>query len=601
MDKNKRIKNEETVKSQLIDVKTEVKDGVFIFTNKMPIAEFAQKIGINPNDIIKKFLMQGKPYTLNRVLEEEEIAELCLDYNLDFKKEESVNVGNFLNKVKFDDNEKDLRKKPPVVTVMGHVDHGKTTLIDYIRKTKVAQSESSGITQHTGAYQVNHKGNKITFIDTPGHEVFTEMRQRGAKITDVIILVVAADDGVMPQTKEAIQHAKEANVPLIVFVNKMDKPTKNVEKIKYELLENEVVLEEYNGDVPVAYGSAKTGQGIDELLEAIILMTDLLDLKANPMRYPSGTVIESKVDKGIGTVATVIIENGTMFKGDFIVAGSSYGRVKSMIDATGARLESAGPSTPVIISGLNTVPLAGDRFIGFEDEKFAKKLAQEKSQIDKNQELFLKSSNVATNDDKKIINIIIRSDVHGTAEALKTSIDGMSNDDAKIRVILANAGQVSNSDLLLAQTSNAIIVNFNIKPNANIRQSAKTQGIKMIYDNVVFNIVEEMKKLLDAEKTIVYEERKIGTAHVIKVFTYSKVGTIAGALVDEGVVRAGAKVKVFRKGKMIHKGVIETLKRELNDAKEVEKGKDFGTHIKDFNDIKEDDVFEFLEDFPVNK
>ncbi|MGY5139181.1 translation initiation factor IF-2 [Mycoplasmopsis gallinarum] len=601
MDKNKRIKNEETVKSQLIDVKTEVKDGVFIFTNKMPIAEFAQKIGINPNDIIKKFLMQGKPYTLNRVLEEEEIAELCLDYNLDFKKEESVNVGNFLNKVKFDDNEKDLRKKPPVVTVMGHVDHGKTTLIDYIRKTKVAQSESSGITQHTGAYQVNHKGNKITFIDTPGHEVFTEMRQRGAKITDVIILVVAADDGVMPQTKEAIQHAKEANVPLIVFVNKMDKPTKNVEKIKYELLENEVVLEEYNGDVPVAYGSAKTGQGIDELLEAIILMTDLLDLKANPMRYPSGTVIESKVDKGIGTVATVIIENGTMFKGDFIVAGSSYGRVKSMIDATGTRLESAGPSTPVIISGLNTVPLAGDRFIGFEDEKFAKKLAQEKSQIDKNQELFLKSSNVAANDDKKIINIIIRSDVHGTAEALKTSIDGMSNDDAKIRVILANAGQVSNSDLLLAQTSNAIIVNFNIKPSANIRQSAKTQGIKMIYDNVVFNIVEEMKKLLDAEKTIVYEERKIGTAHVIKVFTYSKVGTIAGALVDEGVVRAGAKVKVFRKGKMIHKGVIETLKRELNDAKEVEKGKDFGTHIKDFNDIKEDDVFEFLEDFPVNK
>lgn len=601
MDKNKRIKNEETVKSQLIDVKTEVKDGVFIFTNKMPIAEFAQKIGINPNDIIKKFLMQGKPYTLNRVLEEEEIAELCLDYNLDFKKEESVNIGNFLNKVKFDDNEKDLRKKPPVVTVMGHVDHGKTTLIDYIRKTKVAQSESSGITQHTGAYQVNHKGNKITFIDTPGHEVFTEMRQRGAKITDVIILVVAADDGVMPQTKEAIQHAKEANVPLIVFVNKMDKPTKNVEKIKYELLENEVVLEEYNGDVPVAYGSAKTGQGIDELLEAIILMTDLLDLKANPMRYPSGTVIESKVDKGIGTVATVIIENGTMFKGDFIVAGSSYGRVKSMIDATGTRLESAGPSTPVIISGLNTVPLAGDRFIGFEDEKFAKKLAQEKSQIDKNQELFLKSSNVATNDDKKIINIIIRSDVHGTAEALKTSIDGMSNDDAKIRVILANAGQVSNSDLLLAQTSNAIIVNFNIKPNANIRQSAKTQGIKMIYDNVVFNIVEEMKKLLDAEKTIVYEERKIGTAHVIKVFTYSKVGTIAGALVDEGVVRTGAKVKVFRKGKMIHKGVIETLKRELNDAKEVEKGKDFGTHIKDFNDIKEDDVFEFLEDFPVNK
>lgn len=601
MSKIKRLSNTEEVKAQLSNTKTEIKEGVFIFTNKMPLGEFAAKIKINPNELIKYFLLKGKMYTINQVIEEEEIAEVCVEKGLDFKKEENVDAGNFLNAVKFEDDEKLLTKRPPVITIMGHVDHGKTTLIDYIRKTKVALTESSGITQHTGAYQAEHKNNKITFIDTPGHEAFSEMRSRGAKITDLIVLVVAADDGVMPQTKEAINLAKETNAPLIVFVNKMDKPTKNLERIKLELSSNDLVIEEFGGDTAVVYGSAKTGQGIEELLEQIILTTDIMDLKANPNRYPVGTVIESKIDRGVGTVATLIVETGTLMKGDFIVAGSSYGRVKALISSSNGQLiEKATPGMPVIVTGLNIPPLAGDRFIGFEDEKFAKKLAQEKAQIDKNRELFNKSSNLtAVDDSRKFINIIIRSDVQGTAEALKTSIDGMSNDDAVVKVIAAQAGEVSNNDLLLAQASNALIINFNNKPSANIKQMAKQNKIKLAYYNVVFKAMEDIQALLDAERSVVYEDRKIGSAIVIKLFKYSKVGTIAGCMVEEGLVKANAKVKVIRKKKVVHEGVIETLKRELNDVKEVEVGKDFGTHIRKFNDVLVDDILEFYESVAV--
>ncbi|WP_027120731.1 translation initiation factor IF-2 [Mycoplasmopsis lipofaciens] len=599
MPKKNRVSNVEAIKTQLIDVKTEIKNGVFVFTNKMPLGEFAQKININPNELIKKFMLKGKMYQINHVLDEEEIAEICVENNLDFKKEQSIDAANFLNNVVFEDDPKLLVSRPPVITIMGHVDHGKTTLIDYIRKTKVALSESSGITQHIGAYQALHKGNKITFIDTPGHEVFTEMRSRGAKITDIVILVVAADDGVMPQTKEAIEHAKQAETPIIVFVNKMDKQSKDVEKIKRELSENDVIIEEYGGDTPVVYGSAKTGQGIEELLEAITLLSSLMDLKANRRRQPLGTVIESRIDKGVGVVSTLIVENGSLYKGDFIVAGSSYGRIKSLHDAVGNEMAHAHPGTPVVVSGLNVAPLAGDKFVGMEDEKFAKKIAQEKAMMDKTRELSLRTNSSISEDGKKVLNIIIRSDVQGTAEAIKSSIHGMNNDEAIIKVIGAQAGQVSNADLLLAQTANALIINFNIKPAPSIKQSAKQQGVKMIYYKVVFDVTKDMQSLLDGEKTTVYEERKIGSAHIIKLFTYSKVGTIAGCMMDEGVVKSNCKVKVFRGRKMIHQGQIDSLKREMNDAKEVEKGKDFGTHIKKFNDIREDDILEFFEDVPV--
>ncbi|WP_029608545.1 translation initiation factor IF-2 [Mycoplasma simbae] len=599
MSKKNRLSNQKDVESQLKNIKTEVKNGVFIFTNSMPLGEFANKIGVNANDLIKSFMMKGKMYQINHILEEEEIAEVCLEKGLDFKKEQNIDASNFLNRVELVDDESMLSKRPPVITIMGHVDHGKTTLLDYIRKSKVAETESSGITQHVGAYQVINEKGTITFIDTPGHEVFTEMRSRGAQVTDIVILVVAADDGVMPQTKEAIQHTKAANAPMIVFVNKMDKQIKDTERVKRELSENDVIVEEYGGDVPIIYGSAKTGAGVDLLLDTIIALSDLMDLKANKNRYPAGIVLESRADKGVGVVSTLIIANGTLFKGDFVVAGSSFGRIKSLKTTSGKPIDQATPGMPVVVSGLNTSPLAGDRFISFEDEKYAKKIALEKQQMDKKQDLFNRSQNATDEEGKKVLNVIIRSDVQGTAEALKSSLDGMSNDEAVIKVIGAQSGQVTNSDLLLAQTSDTVIITFRIKASANIKQSAKQAGVKIAYYDVVYAVIEDMQAWLDGEKAVVYEEKKIGSGHVIKTFFFSKVGTIAGTMMDEGVVKAGCKVKIFRNRKLIHEGVIDTLKRDINDVKEVEKGKDFGMTIKKFNDIKADDIVEFFEDVAV--
>ncbi|VEU58526.1 translation initiation factor IF-2 [Mycoplasmopsis gallinacea] len=596
--KNTRISNVQDVKEQLSTTKTELKDGVFTFTGKLSISDFAEKTKINANEIIKKFFLKGQMYTLNQILEEEEIAELCLEYGFDFKKETNVDGTNFLDELVIIDDEKNLVKRAPIITVMGHVDHGKTTLIDKIRNSNIVASESSGITQHTGAYQIKHKGNKITFIDTPGHEAFTMMRARGAKVTDIVILVVAADDGVMPQTKEAISHAKAANVPIIVFVNKMDKPNKDLDRIKGELAENEVVIEEYGGDTQIVYGSALKGEGLNELFDSIMLLSELLDLKANPSRYPIGTVIESKIDRGVGSVSTIIVENGTLMKGDFLLAGSKYGRVRSIQDSYGNTLEKVEPGAPARISGLNYAPNAGDRFIGMSDEKLAKRLASQKEQFDKINSMNSRAN--MNNSGKKVINVIIKSDVHGTSEAIKGQIHGLENDEAMVNVISAAAGDVNGSDLLLAQASNAVIFAFNLKLQPAIKQNALNQGVQLIAHDVIYKIVDDIQTMLDGEKAPVYEERKIGEAHIIKVFFYSKVGKIAGCLQDTGVVKAGSKVKVYRKGKMIHEGVLDSLKRELNDAKEVVKGKDFGCHIKGFNDIEEDDLLEFYEDVRVN-
>ncbi|UUD36302.1 translation initiation factor IF-2 [Mycoplasmopsis citelli] len=599
MSKKHRISNVNDVKEQLVTTKTELKNGVFTFTGRMTIADFSQKVNKNANDIIKRFFMQGKARTLNYILEEEEIAELCVEYGFDFSKETNVDATNFLDEVSFIDKEEDLIKRAPIITVMGHVDHGKTTLIDKIRNSNIAGFENSGITQHTGAYQIEHKGNKITFIDTPGHEAFTHMRARGAKVTDIVILVVAADDGVMPQTKEAISHAKAAKVPIIVFVNKMDKPNKDLDRLKGELAENDVVVEEYGGDTQIVYGSALNGQGLDDLFDQIMLLTEILDLKANPKRYPIGTVIESRVDKGVGAVSTIIVENGTLYKGDFIVAGSKYGRIRMLLDSHKQPTDKVEPGAPAIVSGLNYAPDAGDKFIGLNDEKFAKKLAEQKAAHDKLSALSSRA-NQESLDGKKVFNVIIKSDVHGTSEAIKSQINNLENDEAVIRVISAGAGNVNGSDLLLAKASNAIIFVFNLKPAQPIKQSAANQDITLISHDVIYKIIEDCQGLLDAEKTPVYEEQKIGEAHIIKVFFYSKVGKIAGCIQDSGLVKAQSKVKVYRKGKLIHEGVLESLKRELNDVKEVLKGKDFGCHIKDFNDIEEDDVLEFFEDVRVN-
>ncbi|MBN4084281.1 MULTISPECIES: translation initiation factor IF-2 [unclassified Mycoplasma] len=598
--KTQRISNVNDIKQQLQTTKTEIKDGKFIFTGKMSISDFSEVTKINSNEIIKKFFMAGKMYNLNHILDEEEIAELCLENNLDFQKETNIDGSNFLDEVNFEDKEEDLINRSPIIAVMGHVDHGKTTLIDKIRNTNVVETESSGITQHTGAYQIKHKDKKITFLDTPGHEAFTKMRARGAKVTDIIILVVAADDGVMPQTVEAITHAKAANVPLIVFVNKMDKPNKDLDRLKGELAEHEVIVPEYGGDVQIVYGSALKGEGLIDLFDEITLLTELLDLKANPKRYPIGTVIESKIDKGAGAVSTVIVENGTLYKGDFIVAGSKYGRIRKITNANGLEIERIEPGQPGVITGLNYAPDAGDKFIGFNDEKFAKKLANEKAFADKMDLLHHKNVEAINAEGKKVINVIIKSDVHGTSEAIKGQLSNMENEEATIKVIAASAGHVSGSDLLLAQASNAIIFVFNLKTPSTIKQNAAAQNITIIEHSVIYKILEDCQAMLDGEKAPIYEERKTGEAHIIKVFFYSKVGKIAGAMMDTGLVKEKSKVKVYRKGKLIHEGVIDSLRRELNDTKEVVKGKDFGTHIKNYNDIEEDDVLEFYEDVRIN-
>ncbi|MBN4083416.1 translation initiation factor IF-2 [Mycoplasma sp. CSL10137] len=598
--KTQRISNVNDIKQQLQTTKTEIKDGKFIFTGKMSISDFSEVTKINSNEIIKKFFMAGKMYNLNHILDEEEIAELCLENNLDFQKETNIDGSNFLDEVNFEDKEEDLINRSPIIAVMGHVDHGKTTLIDKIRNTNVVKTESSGITQHTGAYQIKHKDKKITFLDTPGHEAFTKMRARGAKVTDIIILVVAADDGVMPQTVEAITHAKAANVPLIVFVNKMDKPNKDLDRLKGELAEHEVIVPEYGGDVQIVYGSALKGEGLIDLFDEITLLTELLDLKANPKRYPIGTVIESKIDKGAGAVSTVIVENGTLYKGDFIVAGSKYGRIRKITNANGLEIERIEPGQPGVITGLNYAPDAGDKFIGFNDEKFAKKLANEKAFADKMDLLHHKNVEAINAEGKKVINVIIKSDVHGTSEAIKGQLSNMENEEATIKVIAASAGHVSGSDLLLAQASNAIIFVFNLKTPSTIKQNAAAQNITIIEHSVIYKILEDCQAMLDGEKAPIYEERKTGEAHIIKVFFYSKVGKIAGAMMDTGLVKEKSKVKVYRKGKLIHEGVIDSLRRELNDTKEVVKGKDFGTHIKNYNDIEEDDVLEFYEDVRIN-
>lgn len=597
---NKRISNDDEIKNQLVDVKVELKDGVFIFTGPMSIADFAKRINKSASEILTNLFKKGAMYTLNSILSEEEIAEICFDYGFDFKKEIEMNESNFMDYFEIQDDEKDLEPRPPIITIMGHVDHGKTTLIDKIRNSNIASGEAGGITQHTGAYQVTHNKRIITFLDTPGHEAFTAMRLNGAKVTDIVILVVAADDGVMPQTIEAIDHAKAANVPIIVFVNKIDKPSADPEKVKGDLSKHDILCEEWGGNTTFVYGSGLIGKGINELFEAILLQADILELKANKNRSPIGTVIEANISTGKGTIATLMITNGTIYKRDFIVAGSNYGRIKTLLSIDGKEIESAGPGTPVVITGLNYLPKSGDKFLGFEDEKFAKKLASKKAFSDKQNEL--SSKNVLNNiDDKKVINLIIKTDVQGTAEAIKYSLSKLSNDDAIINIIRYSSGSVSNSDILLAKASNAIIFAFNMKVDGSIRNLAQQEKIVIKTSSIIYEIIEEVEKIIKTYGTPEYEEIKTGEALIQKIFFYSKVGNIAGCLATSGIIRVNTKMRLIRNGQVIHEGILETLQHGKDQIKKVENGKEFGTHIKSFNDIKEGDVIETFEEVLINK
>lgn len=599
--KSKRISNDDEIKNQLVDIKVELKDGVFIFTGPMSVNEFAKRINKSTNEILTNLFKKGIMYTLNSILSEEEIAEICFEYGFDFQKEIELNESNFMDHFEINDDQKDLVPRPPIITIMGHVDHGKTTLIDKIRKSNITSTEAGGITQHTGAYQVNHKKRLITFLDTPGHEAFTAMRLNGAKVTDIVILVVAADDGVMPQTVEAIDHAKAAKVPIIVFINKMDKPNADPEKVKGDLSKHDILAEDWGGDTTFIYGSALTGQGIEDLFEAIILQADILNLRANKNRSPIGTVIEANILTGKGTIATLMITNGTIYKRDFIVAGSNFGRIKTLLSIEGKEIESAGPGTLVIITGLNYLPKSGDKFLGFEDEKFAKKLANKKAFSDKQNELINKNINLNNTGDKKVVNLIIKSDVQGTAEAIKYSLSKLSNKDVIINILRYSSGSITNSDILLAKASNAIIFAFNLKVDASIRNQAAQEKIIIKTSSIIYEIIEEVENIIKSYGEPEYEEIKVGEAVIQKIFFYSKVGNIAGCLTTSGVIKINTKMKLIRNNKVIHEGILETLQHGKDTIKKIEKGKEFGTHIKDFNDIKEGDIIETYENVLINK
>ncbi|MBC7104804.1 MAG: translation initiation factor IF-2, partial [Firmicutes bacterium] len=493
-----------------------------------------------------------------------------------------------------------LEPRPAVVTVMGHVDHGKTSLLDAIRQTNVTATEAGGITQHIGAYQVEHAGRKITFIDTPGHEAFAAMRARGAKVTDVAVLVVAADDGVMPQTVEAINHCRAANVPIVVAINKIDKPDANPERVKQQLTEYGLVPEEWGGDTICVPVSAVRGDGLPELLEMILLVAEMLDLKANPQRPARGTVIEAQLDKGRGPVATVLVQTGTLEVGNVVVAGAAYGRVRAMMDHQGRRLKKAGPSVPVEVLGLSEVPQAGDAFYVVEDERFARQVAARRQLKRREEELkatagrttldeFLKQG--ATGQVKELP-IIIKGDVHGTVEALRAALERLGTDEVRVNVIHSGVGAITETDIMLASASRAIILGFNVRPDVNARRAAEAERVDIRLYRVIYDVVNDVKAALSGLLEPEYREAFLGRAEVRKIFKVSKVGTIAGCYVHEGKVTRDAKVRLVRDGVVVYEGQIDSLKRFKDDVREVPQGFECGLTLERFNDIEEGDIIE---------
>ena len=585
--------------------RVEVKE--ITYHGPMSVGELAEKLNRNASEIIKLLFMMGTMVTINSTLDEENIELVCMEFNVECHKEiiiEEEDLEEQINAMEEDPSK--LKPRPPVITIMGHVDHGKTTLLDTIRKTHVTEGEFGGITQHIGAYQVSVKGRKVTFLDTPGHEAFTAMRARGAQVTDIVVIVVAADDGVMPQTKEAIDHAKAAGVPIVVAVNKMDKPGINPDRIKSEMADNGVMPEEWGGDTIFVPISAKFGDGVDDLLEALLLVADMAELKANPDHLATGTVIEAKLDKGRGPVSTLLIQTGTLHTGDALVVGTAYGRVRKMVDDRGREIKKALPSMPVEIIGLNDVPIAGDVFKAFEDDKKARHVAE--ARLQKRVEKERNSSSAMSLDDlarqieqgdMQDINIIIKADVQGSAEAVKASMERLDVQGVRVNVIRSTAGQITESDIMLASASNAIIYGFNVRPNAMVRKKAEEEGVEIRLHNIIYKALEEMELAMKGMLAPVYEEVVIGQAEVRQTYKVSKVGTIAGCMVTAGVVKRDSKARLIREGVVIYEGKLGSLRRFENDVKEVQSGFECGMTIANFNDIKVGDLIELFEDQQV--
>lgn len=575
-------------------------EDIIAYKDNMTVAELASNLNVPAASLIKKLMGLGMMININASLDFDTAEILVADYNKTLKKESTLDETNF-EELEIIDREEDLQERPPVVTIMGHVDHGKTTLLDTIRKTNVASGEAGGITQAIGAYQIEYNGKKITFIDTPGHAAFTEMRARGASITDIVIIIVAADDGVMPQTKEAIDHAKAAGVPIIVAVNKIDKPTANVERVLTEMSANGLQPEAWGGDIMFVNLSAVTGEGIDDLLERILLPSEVSELKANPNRYAMGTVIESKLDKSSGVVTNLLIQNGTLRLGDPIVVGTISGRVRTLKNDKGENLVEALPSMPVSITGLPESPAAGDKFMAFESEKKAKKVAEQRQEIEKEKRNKPKTAISLTDlfnraeQGEKEINIILKADVKGSEEAVKNSLLKLDVEGIKINVIRSGIGAISESDISLAAASNAIIIGFNIRPDHKITEVAKDKGIDIRLYDIIYKVVEEMEAALRGKLEPEYEEIVLGEAEVRKIFKFSKVGTIAGSYVTSGVIKRNSKARVIRDGVVVIDSTIASLAREKDQAKEVKQGLECGITIENFNDIKEKDIIEAYE------
>ena len=575
-------------------------EDIIAYKDNMTVAELASNLNVPAASLIKKLMGLGMMININASLDFDTAEILVADYNKTLKKESTLDETNF-EELEIIDREEDLQERPPVVTIMGHVDHGKTTLLDTIRKTNVASGEAGGITQAIGAYQIEYNGKKITFIDTPGHAAFTEMRARGASITDIVIIIVAADDGVMPQTKEAIDHAKAAGVPIIVAVNKIDKPTANVERVLTEMSANGLQPEAWGGDIMFVNLSAVTGEGIDDLLERILLLSEVSELKANPNRYAMGTVIESKLDKSSGVVTNLLIQNGTLRLGDPIVVGTISGRVRTLKNDKGENLVEALPSMPVSITGLPESPAAGDKFMAFESEKKAKKVAEQRQEIEKEKRNKPKTAISLTDlfnraeQGEKEINIILKADVKGSEEAVKNSLLKLDVEGIKINVIRSGIGAISESDISLAAASNAIIIGFNIRPDHKITEVAKDKGIDIRLYDIIYKVVEEMEAALRGKLEPEYEEIVLGEAEVRKIFKFSKVGTIAGSYVTSGVIKRNSKARIIRDGVVVIDSTIASLAREKDQAKEVKQGLECGITIENFNDIKEKDIIEAYE------
>lgn len=580
------------------EVKEKLNDGVFSYSEPLSVAELGQHLNLTVAEIIKFLFMEGKMVTINTRLDDELIALVCLNFDYDFKKEKKVDEIDF-EEIIIEDKPEDLKERSPIVTIMGHVDHGKTTLLDTIRKSRVAEREFGGITQAIGAYQVEVKGKKITFIDTPGHEAFTAMRARGSQVTDIVIIVVAADDGVMPQTREAVDHAKAAGVPIIVAINKIDKPGVDPEKIKFPLSDMGLMPEEWGGDTIYRNVSAKRGDGIEELLETILVVSELNEFKANPNRYGVGTVLEAELDKSRGTLVTLLIQNGSLNVGDSIVVGASFGKIRQMADDVGRSIKTAGPSTPVAVLGLSEVPNAGDKFMAFSDERQAKAIADKR--MVRKIELERKSSSAMSLDDLynqieageiSMINLIIKADVQGAAEAVKSSLEKLEVAGVKVNIIRNQAGQITESDILLASASNAIIYGFNIRPDATVRKIAEEKKVEIRTQRIIYKLVEEIEAAMKGMLKPELEEIITGQAQVRQLFKVSKIGTIAGCYVTDGYLKTRSKIRLIRDGITVYEGELSSLKRFQSDTKEVKLGFECGLTIENFNDIKEGDIVE---------